>query len=109
MGRNDKLFCYEYYRIIPDILTLAKSLGRGFPISTMLTMNKVASVIKPLIHGIRYGKNTLSYSVAESVIDIINTKKFFFGVIKKSKKIIFKLNIINQYFKLFKKIRVKNY
>ncbi|ACL30324.1 aspartate aminotransferase family protein [Buchnera aphidicola] len=105
IGRTGKLFYYEYYAITPDILTIAKSLGGGFPISAMLTTNEVASVIAPGIHGTTYGGNPLACAVAESVIDIINTKKVLSGVEKKSKKIISELNIINKRFKLFTEIR----
>jgi len=105
IGRTGKLFCYEHYNVTPDILTLAKSLGGGFPISAMLTTNKVASIIKPGIHGTTYGGNPLACAVAESVIDIINTRKVLSGVERKSKKIIFELNLINKRFKLFTEIR----
>ena len=40
IGSTGKLFAYEYYNIKPDILTLAKGLGGGFPISAMLTTEK---------------------------------------------------------------------
>lgn len=105
IGRTGKLFSYEYYNVTPDILTLAKSLGGGFPISAMLTTKKVSSVITPGIHGTTYGGNPLACAVAESVIDIINTKKVLSGVVKKSKRIISELNIINKRFKLFTEIR----
>lgn len=105
IGRTGKLFSYQNYDVIPDILTLAKSLGGGFPISAMLTTKKVASIISPGVHGTTYGGNPLACAVAESVIDIINTKKFLSGVEKKSKRIIRELNIINKRFKLFTEIR----
>ncbi|AEO08866.1 bifunctional N-succinyldiaminopimelate-aminotransferase/acetylornithine transaminase protein [Buchnera aphidicola str. Ak (Acyrthosiphon kondoi)] len=107
IGRTGKLFAYEYYDVNPDILTLAKSLGGGFPISAMLTTNKIASVMRPGIHGTTYGGNPLACAVAESVIDIINTEKILLGVEKKSKIIIRELNIINKRFKFFTEIRGK--
>ncbi|CAL4326586.1 aspartate aminotransferase family protein [Buchnera aphidicola] len=105
IGRTGKLFSYEHYDVIPDILTLAKSLGGGFPISAMLTTNKVASIATPGIHGTTYGGNPLACAVAESVINIIDTKKILSGVEDKFKQIKFELNIINTRFKLFKEIR----
>ncbi|QCI19049.1 aspartate aminotransferase family protein [Buchnera aphidicola] len=105
IGRTGKLFAYEHYSIKPDILTIAKSLGGGFPISAMLTTSEVKSVIKPGIHGTTYGGNPLACAIAEATIDIINTKEVLSGVQKKLSKIIFELNIINERFKLFKEIR----
>lgn len=107
IGRTGKLYSYEYYEVQPDILTIAKSLGGGFPISAMLTTNQIASVMKPGIHGTTYGGNPLACSVAESVIDIVNTKKILSGVEKKSKKIISELHFINKRFELFTEIRGK--
>ncbi|AAM68058.1 aspartate aminotransferase family protein [Buchnera aphidicola] len=107
IGRTSKLYAYEHYEVQPDILTIAKSLGSGFPISATLTTNGIASVIKPGIHGTTYGGNPLACSIAESVVNIVNTKKFLLGVEKKSKKIISELNIINKRFGLFTEIRGK--
>lgn len=105
IGRTGKLFAYEHYGIEPDILTIAKSLGGGFPISAMLTTSEIKSAIIPGIHGTTYGGNPLACAVAEATIDIINTKYILSGVEKKFKKIRFELNIINKRFKLFTEIR----
>jgi acetylornithine/N-succinyldiaminopimelate aminotransferase len=40
MGRTGKLFAYEHYGILPDIMTLGKGIGAGFPLSAMLTKSK---------------------------------------------------------------------
>lgn len=45
MGRSGKLFSYMHYGVTPDILTTAKALGGGFPISAMLTTEEIASVM----------------------------------------------------------------
>ncbi|QFQ32686.1 acetylornithine/succinylornithine family transaminase [Buchnera aphidicola (Aphis fabae)] len=105
IGRTGKLFAYEHYGIKPDILTIAKSLGGGFPISAMLTTSEIKSLITPGIHGTTYGGNPLACAVAEATIDIINTKDVLSGVEKKLNRIIFELNIINKRFKLFTEIR----
>ncbi|WP_343154195.1 aspartate aminotransferase family protein [Buchnera aphidicola] len=105
IGRTGRLFAYEHYGVKPDILTIAKSLGGGFPISAMLTTSEIQSVIIPGIHGTTYGGNPLACAIAEATIDIINTNNVLSGVKKKSERIIFELNTINKRFKLFKEIR----
>ncbi len=43
MGRTGDLFAYMHYGVTPDILTSAKALGGGFPVSAMLTTQEIAS------------------------------------------------------------------
>ncbi|CAL4325414.1 Acetylornithine/succinyldiaminopimelate aminotransferase [Buchnera aphidicola (Eriosoma lanigerum)] len=107
MGRTGKLFAYEHYGIKPDILTLAKSLGGGFPIGAMLASHTVVDTIEVGIHGSTYGGNPLACSVANTVLDIINTPKVLLGVERKFKIFQKELTIINNKFNLFSKIKGK--
>lgn len=43
MGRTGKLFCYQHYGIEPDIMTLGKGIGGGFPLSALLAKEKLNS------------------------------------------------------------------
>ena len=49
MGRTGSLFAYMHYGVTPDILTSAKALGGGFPISAMLTTHDIASAFTPVL------------------------------------------------------------
>ena len=57
MGRTGKLFAYEYYNFEPDMVTLAKGLGSGFPIGAMLAKKEVAQHFTPGTHGSTFGGN----------------------------------------------------
>ena len=46
MGRTGKLFAYEHYGIEPDIFTLAKGLGSGFPVGAMLAKEELIRSIQ---------------------------------------------------------------
>ncbi|QTM69015.1 acetylornithine/succinyldiaminopimelate transaminase [Buchnera aphidicola (Hormaphis cornu)] len=107
IGRTGTLFAYEQYGIIPDMLTIAKSLGGGFPISALLACKKISDIIKKGLHGTTYGGNPLACSIAETVLDFINTKKILSGVIKRSKIFSKKIHMINKAIKIFKEIRIK--
>ncbi len=60
IGRTGKLFAYEHYGIEPDIMTLAKGLGSGFPIGAMLAKKEVAARFQPGSHGSTFGGNPLA-------------------------------------------------
>ncbi|MBH2869960.1 aspartate aminotransferase family protein [Serratia marcescens] len=80
MGRSGKLFAYMHYGVTPDILTTAKALGGGFPVSAMLTTEDIASVMQVGTHGTTYGGNPLACAVAEATLDVINTPEVLSGI-----------------------------
>ncbi|MCD1126140.1 aspartate aminotransferase family protein [Jinshanibacter sp. LJY008] len=105
MGRTGSLFTYMQYGIVPDILTSAKALGGGFPISAMLTTNEVAQVMEPGVHGTTYGGNPLACAVAEAAFDVINTPEVLSGVQVRYEYIVTRLEEINQLYHVFTDVR----
>jgi acetylornithine/N-succinyldiaminopimelate aminotransferase len=71
MGRTGKMFAYEHYGIKPDILTLAKALGGGFPIGATLAKEEVADAFTPGSHGTTFGGNQLACASAYASISIV--------------------------------------
>jgi acetylornithine/succinyldiaminopimelate/putrescine aminotransferase len=71
MGRTGKLFAYEHSGIKPDIMTLAKALGNGFPIGAMLATNKIAKAFVPGNHASTFGGNPLASAAANATMKII--------------------------------------
>ena len=102
MGRTGSLYTYQQYDVVPDILTSAKALGGGFPISAMLTTNDIASVMHPGVHGTTYGGNPLACAVGCEAFDIINTPEVLQGVEKRRAIFIEQLENINDKFKVFR-------
>lgn len=76
MGRTGALFAYMDYGVTPDILTLAKALGNGYPIGAMLTTDALAASLGVGSHGTTFGGNPLAASVALTVLNTINTPAF---------------------------------
>ena len=105
MGRTGTLFTYMQYGITPDILTSAKALGGGFPISAMLTTNEIASVMEPGVHGTTYGGNPLACAVAEAAFDVINTSAVLSGVQQRHQYIVSRLEEINHQYHAFSEVR----
>ncbi|ATO35051.1 Acetylornithine/succinyldiaminopimelate aminotransferase [Dickeya dianthicola] len=105
MGRSGKLFSYMHYGITPDILTTAKALGGGFPISAMLTTEEIASVMAVGTHGTTYGGNPLACAVAEAALDVINTPEVLSGVVDRHARFVSALDSINAQYDIFDEVR----
>ncbi len=107
MGRSGKLFAHELYGITPDVMTTAKSLGGGFPISAMLTSKAYAEHLSVGTHGTTFGGNPLACAVGEAVLDIINTPEVLNGVIEKGEYLREKLRELGEKYSLFELVRGK--
>ena len=79
-GRCGYLYAYEYYGVVPDILTSAKGLGAGITIGAMMTTDKFAEVFKPGVHGTTFGSNPLSTAVGCKSFELVNQPEFLAGV-----------------------------
>jgi acetylornithine/N-succinyldiaminopimelate aminotransferase len=68
MGRTGTLFAHVQDGVKPDIVTLAKALGCGFPIGAMLAGGKVAEVMQYGAHGTTFGGNPMAAAVARAAL-----------------------------------------
>ena len=93
IGRSGKFFAFEYSKVKPDIVPIAKGIGGGFPIGAVLMTKKVSEAMKPGTHGSTFGGNPLAMAVGNAVIDQIN-KNLLSNVNKMSKYFIHRLNEI---------------
>ncbi len=105
MGRTGSLFAYMHYGVTPDILTSAKALGGGFPVSAMLTTHEIASAFHAGSHGSTYGGNPLVCAVANAAFDLINTPAVLDGVSAKRELFVKHLQRLDAEFDLFSDIR----
>lgn len=69
MGRTGKLFAYEHYGIEPDIMTLAKGLGSGFPIGAVLGKAKLKDAFAAGSHGSTFGGNLLATAAGIATVE----------------------------------------
>lgn len=105
VGRTGALYAYMNSGVIPDILTTAKSLGGGFPIGAMLTINKHAAHFVVGDHGTTYGGNALACAVAGTVFEFINTPDVLDGVKQRHQHFVEGLQSINAKYQVFKTVR----
>ncbi|NTW05381.1 MAG: acetylornithine transaminase [Peptococcaceae bacterium] len=71
LGRTGKFMGYQHYGIEPDIFTLAKALGGGFPIGAMLAKEDIASSFSPGDHASTFGGNPLASAAALAAVEEI--------------------------------------
>ena len=70
--RTGAWFAYQHENILPDVVTLAKSLGNGFPIGACLAGGAAAEMLQPGSHGSTFGGNPLASAAALAVIQIMS-------------------------------------
>ncbi len=75
IGRTGTTFAYQGYGVVPDVVTIAKALGAGFPIGSFLAKQSVAECFKPGDHGTTFGGNPLACAVALAALSTIVNEK----------------------------------
>lgn len=84
IGRTGTRYAYEQTALKPDIISLAKGLGGGFPIGAILATPEMYDTLGPGSHGTTFGGNPLAVAVAQTVIDHVFDATFLQQVNAKS-------------------------
>ncbi|MEN6431408.1 MAG: acetylornithine transaminase [Smithella sp.] len=105
MGRTGKFFAYEHSGIKPDIMTLAKALGNGFPIGAMLATDKIAKAFVPGNHASTFGGNPLATAAAIATVETMLQE----GILEHCRKVgdyfLLQLKKLQQKHKIIKDVR----
>jgi acetylornithine aminotransferase/acetylornithine/N-succinyldiaminopimelate aminotransferase len=83
IGRTGKLFAYEHFGVVPDILTSAKALANGLPIGAMLTTDKIAASFTVGSHASTFGGNPVSAAAGVATLKVMLTDGFLDEVASK--------------------------
>jgi len=75
MGRTGTLFACEHEGVDPDVMTLGKGLGGGFPVAAFLTTEAVAETVALGDHGTTFGGNPLACAAANAVFRVLEEEK----------------------------------
>jgi 4-aminobutyrate aminotransferase-like enzyme len=71
MGRTGKMFAMEHWDTIPDITTLGKGFGNGFPVTAMCVSDKYKTAIENISASSSYGGNPMACAAALASIEVI--------------------------------------
>jgi acetylornithine/N-succinyldiaminopimelate aminotransferase len=107
MGRTGKLFAYEHSGIKPDIMTLAKALGNGFPIGAMLATDKIAKAFVPGNHASTFGGNPLAMAAANATVKTMLQEGILEHCRKMGDYFLLKLKKMRQKHEIIKEVRGK--
>lgn len=76
IGRTGTAFAYEQYGLSPDIITVAKGLGNGFPVGAIIGKKALKDAFSPGSHGSTFGGNLLAMAAAEAVLKEVFNQDF---------------------------------
>ena len=74
MGRTGKMFAYQHYGILPDVMTSAKALGCGVPVGAFVVGEKAESALEPGDHGSTYGGNPFVTAAVCKVFEMFESR-----------------------------------
>ncbi|MDX6804452.1 aspartate aminotransferase family protein [Terrihabitans rhizophilus] len=83
MGRTGHLFAHQGTGVEPDIMTLAKGIGGGFPLGACLATDRAAAGMTAGAHGSTFGGNPLAMAVGNAVMDVLLEDGFLADVAQK--------------------------
>ncbi len=88
MGRTGHWFSYQSMDLNPDIITLAKGLGGGFPIGAIVAKDEVAEHFGPGDHGTTFGGNPLATAAGNYVVETIEKEHLLQNVQQRSEQLV---------------------
>ncbi|MCX7705454.1 MAG: aspartate aminotransferase family protein, partial [bacterium] len=105
MGRTGNYFAFQHFGIQPDIMTLAKTLGGGFPIGAMIARRPICDLLVPGTHASTFGGNPLACSAAMAVMETIEEENLLENVRSLSPWFFNELRKLRVKFSVIKEIR----
>ena len=105
MGRTGRMFCYKNFGIEPDVLTLAKSFGGGFPIGAMVAKKEIADVLQPGTHATTFGGSPLACAAALAVFEAIEKEKLLSAAVISGSHLFKRLGELKKKHSVIKEVR----
>jgi len=87
VARTGRLYAYEHYGVVPDIMASAKGIGGGFPLGACLATEKAAAGMVFGTHGSTYGGNPLAMAAGQAVFDLVANEEFLADVRSKGERL----------------------
>jgi len=105
IGRTGKMFAWQNYDVVPDIFTLAKSLGGGLPIGAMIARKDLADLLTPGTHASTFGGGPVICKAALAVLTSVQKEKLLAKANKMGEYLKEKLQGLQGKYRFIKDIR----
>ncbi len=105
MGRTGKFFYYQHSGVVPDAMTLAKSLGGGMPIGALVATEKIADLLTPGTHASTFGGSPVVCAAGLAVFRAIKKEKLLKNAKEMGSYLFEKLNILKQKCDIIKEVK----
>ncbi|MDD5725749.1 MAG: aspartate aminotransferase family protein [Candidatus Omnitrophica bacterium] len=105
IGRTGRMFCYQGYGIIPDVMTLAKALGGGLPIGAMIAKKEFADLLTPGTHASTFGGGPVICRAALGVLKAMDKEKVLNNCRKTGDYLLEKLSGLKDKYPVIKEVR----
>jgi len=105
IGRTGKMFAWQNYDVVPDIFTLAKSLGGGFPIGVMMARKDIADLLTPGTHASTFGGGPVICKAAIAVLTSLQKEKLLANANKMGGYLMGKLKSLKEKYAFIKDVR----
>jgi acetylornithine/N-succinyldiaminopimelate aminotransferase len=104
-GRTGSLFAFQNFGIMPDIITLAKSMAGGLPVGAMIARSEIADLMVPGTHASTFGGSPLVCAGCLAVLDTIEKKNLLSRAVTMGAYLHKKLELLKTKFSCIKEIR----
>ncbi|MCU7611377.1 aspartate aminotransferase family protein [Anaplasma capra] len=104
-GRTGKFFAHEHFGVNPDICSVAKGIGGGFPVGGCLATKNAVQFVEVGMHGSTFGCNPLAMTVAHAAVDEILREGFLENVTSNGQYLIDKLTEMSKKFSIIEEVR----
>lgn len=105
IGRTGTLFAYEQFGIEPDVMSIAKGLGSGFPVGAVIATEKAAKAFEPGSHGSTFGGNPLASTAGLATLEHLTTTTLLLEVAEKGIYLQTQLQGLKESFSLIEEVR----
>jgi len=106
-GRTGKMFAFQHFDVMPDVITLAKAMGGGFPIGAIVTSDEFSKTLASGTHGTTFGGSPLACAAAKAVLDTLITERLPERVADLGERWIGRLRSLSKGSDLVKEVRGK--